>query len=248
MVSIFSIDLDGWRVEWGLWAAAAGLATILALRSRPDRALALVLLGCSAWAILILPVHKQTAVLFLVSLVAVAAAITWFVPGQIRPVMSPPPHFGWDALAVRMDSSLLWILSMITVGGVWLAVPETAVSVVIMMAVIPVAGVAWWDADRPPWTVNLGILMLVALGSISGAPGGRTAWIGGFACAGLIPLSRRDVPWWLVLTAHWLVVLAACRVVSRWDLIPSVLGSLGLVGGGWVAIEVSTRWRDQRES
>lgn len=237
---MFSIDLELWRVGWGLWAAAGGLAAVLVFRRRPDRALALVMLGCSAWAIWILPVHQQAGVLFWVPLVAVAAGIIWFVPRKVQPAMSRPLAFGRDALAVRMDLSLLWVLSVITVGGVWLAVPETAVNVVIMMAVVPVAGVAWWDADHPPWTVNLGILMLVALGSISGA-GGRTAWIGGLACAGLIPFRRRELPWWLVLTVHWLVVLAACRIVSRWDLVPTVLGSLGLVGGGWAVIEASER-------
>lgn len=243
---MFAIDLELWRVGWGLWAAAGGLATALLLRRRPDRALAVVLLGCSAWAIWMLPVHQQTEVRFLAPLVAVTAAITWLVPRRVQPVMSPPPAFGWDALAVRMDLSLLWVLSVITVGGVWLAVPETAVNVVIMTAAIPVAGIAWWDADRPPWTVNVGILMLVVLGSVSGA-GGRTAWIGGLACAGLIPFKRREVPWWLVLTVHWLVVLAACRVVSRWDLVPTVLGSLGLLGGGWAVVELSARTRCQRE-
>ena len=237
---MFSIDLELWRIGWGLWAAAGGLAAALLLRRRPDRALSVALLGCSAWAIWILPVHQQAEVRFLAPLVAVAAAVIWFVHGKGRPVLHPPPAFGCDALVVRLDLSLLWVLSVITVGGVWLAVPETAVNVVIMMAVIPVAGVAWWDADRPPWTVNLGILMLVVLGSVSGA-GGRTAWIGGFACAGLIPFRRRVLPWWLVLTVHWLVVLAAYRVVSRWGLIPTVLGSLGLVGGGWAVIEASER-------
>ena len=164
---MFSIDLELWRIGWGLWAAAGGLAAALLLRRRPDRALSVALLGCSAWAIWILPVHQQAEVRFLAPLVAVAAAVIWFVHGKGRPVLHPPPAFGCDALVVRMDSSLLWVLSVITVGGVWLAVPETAVNVVIMMAVIPVAGVAWWDADRPPWTVNLGILMLVALGSVS---------------------------------------------------------------------------------
>ena len=202
----------------------------------------MVLLGCSAWAIWILPVHRQAEVMLLVPLAAVAAAVIWFMRGNVRPVLSPPPPLGWGAVAARMDSSLLWVMSVITVGGVWLAVPETAVNVVIMMAVIPVAGVAWWDADHPPWTVNLGILMLVALGSVSGA-GGRTAWIGGLACAGLIPFKRRDVPWWLVLTVHWWVVLAACRVVSLWELIPAVLGSFGLVGGGWAAIQIGERSR-----
>lgn len=72
------------------------------------------------------------------------------------------------------------------------------------------------------------------------------AWIGGLACAGVIPFSRRSLPWWLVLPLHWLVVFAACRVVSRWDLIPTVLGSLGLVGGGWVVIEGSARLAPRR--
>lgn len=240
------IDPGVWRAEWGLWAASGGFAAVLLLRGRPDRALGLVLLSCAAWSVWSLPIHKEAGAVVLAPLVVGTAVILWSQPGHGRPVNRRCPPRGWDKATVRMDSSLVWVLSVITVGGVWLAVPETAVNVVIIMAVIPVAAVAWWDADHPPWTVKLGILALVALGSISGA-GGRTAWIGGFACAGLIPFNRKDVPWWLVLSVHWLVVLGASRVVSRWEFIPTVLGSLGLVGGGWMVVAFSSRLRGQRE-
>lgn len=217
----------------------------LLLRRRPDRALAVVLVGCFVWALWAQSIHQQEVVPFLAPLVAIAAVVCWIGPQQVPPSPCQARSRGWDAASLRMDLSLLWVLSVISVGGVWLAVPETAVNIVIMMAVIPVAGVAWWDANSPAWTMKAGILMLVVLGSVSGA-GGRTAWIGGLACAGVIPFSRRSLPWWLVLPLHWLVVLAACRVVSRWDLIPTVLGSLGLVGGGWVVIEGSARLAPRR--
>lgn len=229
-----------WRVEWGLWAGAIGLATVLLLRGRPDRALALLLLGCAGWAVWILPVHRQVAALFLAPVCALLAGFIWVRPAQPQPAASPPVLPGLDACAARLDLSLLWVMSVITVGGVWLAVPDTAVNVVIMMSVIPVAVVAWWDANQPQLTVRWAILMLVALGSISGA-GGRTAWIGGLACAGLIPFGRKGIPWWLALSVHCMVVLAACRVVSRWDLVPTVLGSLGLAVGGWTIIQIGAR-------
>ena len=238
------IDVVLWRVEWGFWATAAGLLSALAFRRRPARALALVLVGCTAWAIWILPVHKQVAVLWLGPVAVAVAAGAWLSSGTNRTAVGSPMPLGWGVLAVRMDASLVWVLTVISVGGVWLAVPETAVNVVIMMAVIPVAGVAWWDADRPQWPVRLGAVALVVIGSFSGAAG-RTAWIGGLACVGLIPFGRRDDPWVILLVVHWLVVLAACRVVSRWQPIPATLGSLGLVLGGWAIVEISSTLRRQ---
>lgn len=238
------IDLALWHVGWGLSAASAGLVTGWLLRNRLDRALAVVMLGCTVWAIWILPDRRQIAVLFLSPLVFGLATVVGLRPPEHRVPVGPSLPTGRRLCLVRMDSSLVWVMTAITVGGVWLAVPDTDVNVVVMTSVIPLAGVAYWVRDRPPWTVRAGVVMLVVLGAISGA-GGRTAWIGGLACVGLLPFRRKPVPWWLTLGVHWLVVLAACRVVSRWNLASTVLGSFGLVLGAWGVIEVSARarWR-----
>ncbi len=229
-----------WHFDWGATAAFCGFALALVRRKRLDQALVLVMLGCTAWALWILPDRRQAAVLLLVPLIAGVGAAMWIRSPQRRSTLSPSSLRAWSAVAERMDASLVWAMSAITVGGVWLAVPDTDVNVVIMMSVIPVAGLGWWDADRPPWTVRAGVTTLVVLGAISGA-GGRTAWIGALACTGMIPFKRRNAPWRLVLAVHWLIVLAACRVVSRWELLPTLLGSLGLVLAGWATLIISER-------
>lgn len=107
---------------------------------------AVVLVGCFVWALWAQSIHQQEVVPFLAPLVAIAAVVCWIGPQQVPPSPCQARSRGWDAASLRMDLSLLWVLSVISVGGVWLAVPETAVNIVIMMAVIPVAGVSLVDA------------------------------------------------------------------------------------------------------
>lgn len=227
------IDAERWRIAWGISAGLGGLGASLVWRSQPERALAVVLVGCWAWAAHLGAGVPATLSLFLAPIMAVVASILWFQSASDTLASagdSPDSAVRPSGPTVR---SVVWVMAVISVGGVWLAVPDTSVTVVIMASVASLTAVAYWRSASATRPIRLGLMTLVVLGAVIGAAG-RPAWMGGIACLGLFPFWGVRSSWLAVLGPHFLIVLVASRVVSRWTAIPALVGSVTLlvVGAG----------------
>lgn len=118
----------------------------------------------------------------------------------------------------RLDASTVGVLAVVSLTGVWLAVPDTEVP---LIAVGVVAAPALWASRRStPFAVvdRLAAIGLVVLAAWVGSAG-RSEVVGGIGCVGLlaVPLSRSDeTPQWVgTVAVHAVAVAVSSRLVTR---------------------------------
>ena len=145
----------------------------------------------------------------------------------------------WPAAGGIRDTPLVPALAVVSLVGVWLAVPDTEVPVVAATVVGVVVGVL--GVRRAVVADRLAALAAVAGAALLGASH-RPELVGGLGCAGLllVPMGRsvgRDLrSAAIVLGLHAAVVAVAARVVSRLDRGPAVVVIVAIVAAAGVGV------------
>ncbi|MFN8050221.1 MAG: hypothetical protein U0Q22_02165 [Acidimicrobiales bacterium] len=149
----------------------------------------------------------------------------------------------------REDSTLVGPLVVISLAGVWLAVPDTE-SALIALAVVTVALVVTTVVGRslPPtaWGERLVGMALVVLVARAGSVG-RSDLAGGIACLGALvapvpdPHRSTRAACRTSLAVHTVAVLVASRVLTRWSSRAAIVGAVALLAIVAVLGVVSSR-------
>lgn len=140
-----------------------------------------------------------------------------------------------------------WPLVLVSLAGVWSAVPDTEAPLAAATALAPIAGVRWWRGrpPTPPATaVLVGVVVVAALAGSAGRPGAVMTWtaVGAVAVAPTVagfPTRRsvRGAGLVAVASAHVAVAVPGARALMRLDRWPAV--ALGLLWLLLVAVAVA---------
>lgn len=219
-------------------AVLAAIATVLRRRGR-------------AWALP--PVAAVTAWAWaLTDLIPVGAAAAATVVGLALVGLDRPPSVTAPVAMRRIvpipDVDLTAFLAVISLAGVFLAVPDTEAPLVAAAVVALPVGAGSLVAGR--WDRCVALALVVASAWVGGA--GTPQLVGGLACVGLLADARpRTVAtslWtirsWIVVVVHGAVVLVAARGLTRVGSGAAVLGAAAVVVVATVFGAVSGPSRD----
>lgn len=221
-------------------AAATGVAAVVLDQASPWvlAALAALVFGCVVPASAIRRVRVVATVLGLAGLLALLYPVTLWPPvalavGALVTVL----HRTIDR---RPLAPLLWL---VTLGGVYVTVPNTELAIVAVGASLPVAGTAltagrrgagegltpqwlapqWWVPHRADAALLVGMLLVTASGGVPRP----ASLLGAAGCLGIWLVPWAAGRWWSLLM-HVTVVLIASRVAGLQADVPFALAVLGV--------------------
>lgn len=243
-----SLFLEPPLLGWGV-ALAGAVLLLLSLDFDVDPALAVGLGGIALAGALLDMAHGIDStgwrtVSKLGAWALLALAVFWFSTS------ADPPGEAWIGIALPLvimligaavhsfregqTAELIGPMLLVTIGGIWVTVPETDMIVVLLGVAVPM-GLATLAPvrARPSASGAFALAGLLVWLTVAGGETRPVSIVGGWASIGVIPLVSlmdlfrlRRSPWIVVFGLHAAFVILITRVVDNWDSIAVGIGAL----------------------
>lgn len=158
---------------------------------------------------------------------------------------------GAASVAKEADTPIVPWLTLISLVGVWAAVPDTEAPLIVAAVVaVPVVTGRVGSVRVGDRLASLAAVVVVAW---VGA-GGHPQLIGGLGCVGLLVFSWREATStrqsWVIVVMHLALVGLSSRVLTRWSWGPAAVGLVALLAGSGLAqryLSPTSRGRTTRQ-